>query len=1051
MLMLRPYGALKSSQFTCYALTGLWGVLGACSSGTQPLDAEAEPDPVTEPVAAVEEDRALPDTQPFRVWEALRERVRQSPDHRTAEADRLVAGGDPVAIFEFVRDRIRAVPAPRLRAFQPFENRVRFGPRATLRGGVGTPRDKVELLAELLRKAGFEVAVKVAFADADHRDALVLFAPKSTPDFAPQVSDAELADWANWLGTSPNPHAVGVTDPEGIEARVVADQLLEHIGPVVPAQQLPDLSASRIPLLEVMLPTGNVWANPLFPDLAWGERGTGAFVTNATETATPLTHVRVFARHRLSETLDGASAGETLVEGAWLDSDLAGRRLVFRMRAPLDFSEALATRVDQLQAFLPSLSVEGLTVSPEEGTRLLRTGPLVTLAGDAISLDAAGRVQVNGIPLALEAGETERLAAVQHIEVEADARHFPEVRLRLFPTDAAGERVPGLRGEHFALTENGIPVWGTLRRNQDAPRVLFLVDRSTSVPVAFRGSALRALGLALAEDILTYADASVAVMGIGERADQRKPFVRDLTALADQFDAGHGSGSRLFEALSQAVRRRPTLVIMLTDGILEGPALNGAQADEIRASGVPALVLGVGAEDAAVLGELAALSDGAYVAGVSDAAEARAATLAYLEDSVHPYALHYRAPRAGEVVREIEVSTRDERVRARVAYDVPETPLLAGAFVGLYLSVTRDGETVTRTLAGLPLDVSVAEANAETMREVEASFLGSTSLLIEGGAPSWSEVLEEKLTTLLAFEPLYAARFDESVFKTRLNVGVRSQPYAAYRHMFAALATEGDATPQGPRFVLYQERPAQDEADSERRVDILPLTRWVGVRELAAQSYAAALRRAVKDMVLEGAYFERSTIAVLASALTAGTVDAIPAETLATHFAEAPNLAAWRRSAAFFGRDWTLLVPRSSAEVAFWAVHETTGTAIAVLEGGGGAGSTPGGGGSVSPAVSLGENAAYLYSLSGLAGGVWLNLEIAKAKLLAYATASIASLGSGFAPAPPAGSDPVTVVESFVCGELENAIVSNMPAAIKIGLATYNRIAPTLGLPKACP
>ena len=93
---------------------------------------------------------AGPPLDPFAAMAELLAALRKSPDHLPARADALVAQKDPQALLDFVRDELATL----LRGL-PFgtTGEVMWGSRATLRGGLGTAREKAELLAELYRRA----------------------------------------------------------------------------------------------------------------------------------------------------------------------------------------------------------------------------------------------------------------------------------------------------------------------------------------------------------------------------------------------------------------------------------------------------------------------------------------------------------------------------------------------------------------------------------------------------------------------------------------------------------------------------------------------------------------------------------------------------------------------------------------------------------------------------------------------------------------------------------------------------------------------------------
>lgn len=956
-------------------------------------------------------------------FDALRDlklALQTSPDQRTRRAQELVESGDLTQIYEFVRDEIRVAPVSRLnQRFEPMASRSLFGPRGTLRGGLGSMRDKAELLEFLFEEAGFDARVRIARPLPEFQTHSLLFAPKARAAFEIDYEASPVLDT--------------LIAPEESEADPVFDQLIGLVQPTVAENYFPDLEDVSLPIVEVQTPEGPVVANPHFADLEFGEPGVGDFLQNSNNTPTAATRVRLWARH----TDDEDFAGRTLVEGEWLDSELIGRRIVARTRAPLTLSELLFTRAEQLHHFIPMLTLEGEDIPDGEGV----AGEVFSTRGERFS-SSNGRVFVDGLPL--DPARAEAADEVRNIDVEIDATGFPRIRVLVTPSDTNGNVVSNLQAENFLLTEDGTEVGATLRRNRYIPRVLFLVDRSTSIPEDFRNESLRELGIDIATEIFQSPDAQVSVMGIGESRAQRQPFVSDLVALEAQFDAGHGSGSALWNALSEAVRRKPTLIVLITDGVVVGSTLTTRIESELRRSGVPVLALGVGEPNAATLEEAAELSGGQYVEA-SDVAAAKSFIETQLQNSPAPYLLTYTAPSVGPQIRTLKLGIRGFMAEQEGTYEAPAESLPAG-FVGLYLSVERDGQSVTRTLAGIPPEAAMDSVSAQTFEDVHAAFLGSATLLVEGGMPAFSEVLEEKIDTMLDYEPMWDARENAAEFWPTLDQGFRSMPFFAYRHFWGVDTTQEQALPGAPRFVLFTDRPGFRPEAIERRVDILPFTRWHSTLDDPSEGWRAALLSSVKEALLEASYFEKSTI----SLLDQETLEALPAEDLGERVQGLPNAPNWLYSAESFDDDWTLVIPSDFEPVAFWAIHEPTGTALAIVDGGGGSGST-GGGNPVNSPLGLYDSIQYFYTIAGFKGGVWVNLEIAKAKQVAYATAAIANLGSGMPFTPPAGTDAPSTAINFVCGEAENAILDAIPGWARFIVASYNRSAAALGWQRACP
>ncbi len=978
----------------------------------------------------------------FDTWREVRDRLRQSPDHRTARADALVAAGDAEAIFAFVRDEISAIPSQRVDSYVPPQLRTYFGPRGTLRGGMGTPRDKVELLKWLLERAGYPAAVKIARPDAEHRDPTLLYRPAASSAFAPPITEADLARWKDTFAPGTIEGSSAVVDPGMTKTLALAGALTRTLSDADAAAPIDaDLDNAYLPFVEVEIDGVPMAMNPLWPDARPGDSLSETVVYDAEPPRSPEVRVRVWARS--GRDVD-ADSGQTLVEGVWNDADLVGRRLVWRARPLMDLPEMLATRLGQIPLFLPILSVESSELDAEEASRLVEVGPAFSTLGWRVEKDAEGRAIVNGIPLGTLEDDATQRARVERIEVEVTATRFPEVELTIAPRDAAGDIVTGLGGASFVIGEDGQAVTGFLTRNQRIPRLLLLLDNSGSVPPAFQGEQRTILGRAIAERVLAIDDAQMVIMGVGEPEFQWKEWTSDPAEIEAQLANVSGGGSPLWESLLAAVRRRPTVIVYITDGAALGSGLTADEEAFVADAGVPALVLGVGAQDEATLQAMADLTGGTYVP-VEAQAEVLDQIDVLLADDSTPYRMTYLAPVEGNATREVEVAIRESTVRGSSTYSPPTSPRLMRGLFGLYITVERGGVEVTRTIAGLPYDAPSQDADASHLVAVRSALFGTTSLIVEGGPPSFAELLDERLAAQLSLEAAWDARHDEERFWDVLRDGFLSSPLEPYLLALGPEWTdETPVAPVGARYWLYSVIPAEDEARSIRRIDILPMTRWMGISSDAKTAWAAALKRTVSDAVLEDAYFERSTISVL----DGKSLEAVPAEDLATHFAGAPNLDLWLRSAQAFDRNWTLLVPADPEAVTFWAVHEESGTAIAILPGGSGGGETPGGGGRAAQTVDLAEAIAELHSLSGLGGGFWIELEVAKAKIVAYATAAIETLGGNGGPEFNPDLDPESVVEDLVCGTVEGAVVDRLPESLQDALEQYNDFAGATGLPE---
>ena len=94
----------------------------------------------------------------FDAWREIHGALEASSDHLPGARRDWWKLENAEDIYEFVRDEIIVYP-PQNDGFGNAVAAMRWGPRATLRGGGGTPREVAELLAQLYRDAGFEATV----------------------------------------------------------------------------------------------------------------------------------------------------------------------------------------------------------------------------------------------------------------------------------------------------------------------------------------------------------------------------------------------------------------------------------------------------------------------------------------------------------------------------------------------------------------------------------------------------------------------------------------------------------------------------------------------------------------------------------------------------------------------------------------------------------------------------------------------------------------------------------------------------------------------------
>ena len=103
----------------------------------------------------------------------------------------------------------------------------RWGTRATLRGGAGTPREKAELLLEMYQSAGIEARLMRGKADPQRLTGQQVLLRDLQLEFAPPISEPELDAWRRaWGQLTPQPRPL---IDESAEDRRVVRTLLEYL------------------------------------------------------------------------------------------------------------------------------------------------------------------------------------------------------------------------------------------------------------------------------------------------------------------------------------------------------------------------------------------------------------------------------------------------------------------------------------------------------------------------------------------------------------------------------------------------------------------------------------------------------------------------------------------------------------------------------------------------------------------------------------------------------------------------------------------------------
>lgn len=930
---------------------------------------------------------------PYAVWRELQQALRASPDHAPGRAAALLKAGDPEALHRFVRDEIRLVSAEggrfALGAAMP------VGPRAALRAGAGTAREKAEVLAALLRRLGMEAEVMQASPLA-REDSRAAFFRSFDQAFDPPISERQQRAWRQRLGLPPAGAGDALDiDPGGRRAEALAEQLLEALGPErerIGRHRFDDRTVGGVPWVRFVDAEGRErWANPVDPQADIVEQAP-VRLRSAPE-PDPALPVEVALSASFSE-----APGEfsELVRGRWGADQLCGRQLRIGFKSPLSLPEWAASRLVDLRCFVPQLMVQALDASREEAAALSVAGEAFSIDGQRYAVAEDGSVSANGRPL-MDAGSSAAASRVVRMELSVDSARFPELRLRLQPLDAEGKVVEGLPAAALRVLEQGEGVGFSLAANRAAPRVLFLADQSLSMPQQFRG------GQSQMEALIARVRARLLEAYPGAELMSRP------------------TGSKLWEELARAASQPWNLILYATDGDLDGRRPDARMLEALR-QGPPALLLDVNgalprlrSRPSNLFDEMAAATGGQAFAVDAGAEQVEAALLDYLDR--HPLADPYRLACAASSRtpgrRRVRVEIGSAAVEAD--YEVPEHAALPRRLAALRLTVQVGRHRVERVLAG---HTGTGELQQVHLDEAMGALFGHHLLAFEASPPALSVQLDELLAAKLSLEPLdraLAEPVELEQLEPLLAQGFDQLPGELLTLMARTRAQSGgdfSVATLGLRCALYSAQPVLNSDRFRTRVDLLPLERAQVLAEDRERLLRESLKRSADLAVAEAALFDTSTLALLEGRALAP----VPRRPFTETTLSDEDKAAWRRLIEQVRSEYPhpgaiALGPVDGSVRALHVVDRSSGSFIAVLPDGSG-------GGSVEQrmqaqlaeldrviaAINVLAAAAGAAGAVGAVGGVALGIVAAYGQRLArlYAAASVSIIlsdASGIAPA----------------------------------------------------
>jgi hypothetical protein len=782
---------------------------------------------------------------PFSTWRTLQKLVRQSPDHLVARAEALVEAGDARAILDFIGNDLRVIPGGERSWLDPL-NMMRWGTRAVLRSGKGTARELAELAVELLGQIGVSAQVRGVSADSMPADQIAaILAPRPEVGFAlPWTSADRIALTKQLVG----PRAAGPlpTQPQiQAEAQNLVREILDRFDGGAAKDAKPfSASLPALPVVEVELPG----ADPqiVFPSLPGAPSvPSGSLSTFSVGEPSKPWQVKV---RLLAATTRAPKSLEELVAKTWAAPEIIGNQVAIRCLPNLTHEEAAVVSIGGVRTFTPILAVQGPRLSREQAVSLSTAGEPVTVSGERIAVDSLDRLEIDGITI-VPPGEADDAAAnsVTALDLEIDARAFPELIVHATPRNKDGALVSGLPAANFAILDHDKASPFLLMANQPSPRIVLLVDESRSMPPEYHG-----------------AGAGKILDGLSELVKTQFPTARLQMLLTD---------SDIWRWLDVAQSERPDLVIYITDGDQDG-TVTEETLTRLRQSG-PTLFIDAVGDDPSRFKPFVETTGGDQIAA-SSAAEALAHIARRLSSfAMPPYRFSLSATGTTPKKRSLRVSLlsagKPTGVSAEIDYEAPDSTQRLSppgiCTLAVEVELTRHYAstiTVRRIIAGCDPDSDIPPT-PDDLHSVRNALFGHHLLHVEGGGTTEAIRIDDLLEGQLGMESLIKAASKGEELQPHLDRGDNVVPAELLALTGRIRDPDGASLvyEEGMRMVLFGLVPQLGTDRLKRRVDVLPTAAFSSASENSTEAFLSTARATAQLAVLESKLFPESTLSSL--------------------------------------------------------------------------------------------------------------------------------------------------------------------------------------------
>lgn len=851
----------------------------------------------------------------FQVWREMQQLIQTSPDCLSAAYQRVKESRDPQKMLEFVRDGIFLVPA-NASSLRGMGTAVRLGSRGVLRDGFATPREKAELLVQLMEAADIPAEVVFERTDFDGLKVKSFFFRANEEKILAELDDQLLDRWMKMLKVSES-DLPGITyiNSEEKDARKLAGELWD----LLPEKEGIRFHRfdfrwdnSRCPAVRFQWNGQEQIAHLFDSSISFGKAYDPA---STIKLADPAEYVSAPIEFSLSYRDNINPEKETVLLTKSYDApDLVGRQLHLGFYHGLDLLEQASTRFDQVRIFTPALSIQSPDLNEQEQSGLAEVGQTVTLEADRIEINQNEKsLRVNGFQIK---GEKDSILAkdVSSLQLKISSGLPSLVKVLVWPMDEKGKPVEGLMASDFSFAENGMGIYPLMESNELAPKVLILYDTSLSMPLQYRNDGMRDFLETLENGIRqTYPKASVT---------------------------SWATDSALYQWMRKASRSTFDLILFATDGDNQDELIEG-DLETFRA-GPPVIVLDVmyssRASSQEVFANLSLSSAGKIIDARDQIATQEEIIRQLAQLDLPPYVFTYYGSLQQDS-NELKISLDNGRISAGETYEFvfrDKSQDIGPRIIGIYLHIKIGNQSIEKVLAGwdpaLEDEDMIGKIHAD---EVRNFLFGSLLIGVEGQGPTYANALNELLEFRLSHQTQIEALKKESLEDALAATEKSNWVYDPLMiHLLTPLPDQvtGDSLTfaSGLRMVLLKRTAGLNQEYSEDSVDILPTADFVTISSDIKESFQINLRKTAHLALVENAFFEESTFSLLAGNNLISTESAKKEKWFENRLQEGPYASFirkyWYRSGPTFQ-----LFSKELNTLAYWQIDRQSGELLGIL------------------------------------------------------------------------------------------------------------------------